>query len=518
MRKYLIGLIDRWEQQTIGLGGWIASALFIIFIRNSFESLVDYHKFPEATSFDLLHVPIFFFSVLLAVIVTLHLFTAVPIINVSRTGLKCFAVILVPVIIDFFSSFLTNKGTVAYNYIFENAGIKFLNFFNPFFSIPELPGSLRLEIAMITILSGSYIWLKTNRVAAAIGGGLTIFTCCFAYVALPALISNSFNLLIYPFIKLWTTEPVGATLDESVTVIVQLGLGVLLAGIWYARYDVFKCKALLNNFRWERCAHYCFLILLGLKLQMTANLFQDLFILIKGGSILLAIIFAFQFSVVVNDLVDLKGDEHSNPTRPLTQKKIPPGEYFAIGLIFLSWGLLFAWWVSSACFMLTLLFVAIYFVYSVPPFHFKRFLPLSILTIGGQALLAFLIGQTALSPPGEIPTIDTQVAFMVLLVFCLGAGVKDLKDMTGDKLLGVATIPVLMGEQKGRFLVACLAASGYVLSALLIVPTRAPAILILLALIFAGLSFWMINQPNAKEKNIFLVYLLYGGLLLTLIK
>ena len=63
MLNKLSAFIDRLETRPIGLGRWIAAALAMVFIRNSLESLVDYHKFPDVTSFDLLHVPIFYLSV-----------------------------------------------------------------------------------------------------------------------------------------------------------------------------------------------------------------------------------------------------------------------------------------------------------------------------------------------------------------------------------------------------------------------------------------------------------------------
>ncbi len=504
------------EKLPIGFGLWMATALSIIFIRNSLESLIDYGKFPDITAFDLVHVPVLFLSVLLGVILILHFFSATGVAALSRTCLIGFLVILVPILVDLIPAL---RGTPTnYNYVFENPGVKFLNFFNPFYSAPDIPISQRLEVAIITILSFIYIVVKTGRLVRAVLGALCIFLLIFAYGALPAFIINAFNGLVYPVLKLFLKGPVGATMDESVIVITQLFSLTGLCAMWYWRYDSHKFRAIVGNLRWERSVHYVLMALLGLRLAVPAVSFQDLFILFKIGAMLTAIFFAFQHAVVVNDLFDVAGDKMTNTRRPLVSAAMERQEYFLIGSIFLALALAFALWVSDACFMVIVFLVALAFIYSAPPLRLKKNLFSSMLILGLEAMLVFVLGQVAFSPPGSVLTINATVALLIFIIICLGESIKDLKDIEGDAATGVVTLPVLLGEKDARNLIGGLVALGYVLTAVFLVPHYAHLALTWFAFLFAGLNFCYIARSGANERGVFLLYFAYGLILFALLK
>ena len=128
------------ENNTVGLGLWIAVALSIIFLRNALESVIAVGSIPLVSPFHLVHVPLFFIALLLTIIVILHFFSATPILKVSRLVLCFFPIILLPVALDFIFVMLTG-GKVSYGYIATDAARSLVNFFNPFFLSKIFPSA-----------------------------------------------------------------------------------------------------------------------------------------------------------------------------------------------------------------------------------------------------------------------------------------------------------------------------------------------------------------------------------------
>ncbi len=511
--------VRRCEENNIGFGLWICTALFIIFIRDSVESLVSTGFFPAVSSFHLLHVPIFFISLLLAIILVLHFFSGTEIVKVSRIGLTFFAVIILPVVIDFLLC-LVLKREIVYEYITENVGKSFINFFNPFFKIPEVPFSLRIEITIITALSFIYVFFKRNKILLSLLGTFLIFVLCFFYIAIPGILSGAvlgfFRLLISlsQVINLRLGAGLMATVEEKNVVIIQLLFTLILAFAWFWRYDIKKWRALLKNFRYTRSFHYMLMVIMGLVLCLSGGQKTDMFVLIEMLGMLCAIFFAFQFSVVVNDIFDIDCDRISNKTRPLITGILDKSEYLKIGIVYLAFALLFAFWVSSTCFMITLLFIAVYFIYSIPVFRLKRFFPISSLIIGIQALLAFLLGQLSLERYAGQHFDYPSMQWLVFIVFALSSNVKDLKDIEGDRHCKVYSLPVIFGELKARKIIATLVLSSYLITSLFLYPMFRSSIIAVLALLFGLINYFYIKTKNAREKVIFYIYFVYAFIVL----
>ena len=203
------------EERKIGFGQWLIAGLAVVLLRTTIEPVVAGGGLPFIHPFYLVHVPLFFVSLLLAVIVLLHFFTKTDIVKVSKLALIFFPVILLPVMIDFFFVLLT-RTKVMYCYICYDVGLNFINFFNPFFSIPDFPLTLRLELAVIAVLSFSYIFFKRHNVFISLVGAFFIFGACFFYVAIPGIFVNfcvfltlsGFTFYIHVILCVWHRQPV----------------------------------------------------------------------------------------------------------------------------------------------------------------------------------------------------------------------------------------------------------------------------------------------------------------------
>lgn len=511
--------ISRLEAIDIGFGLWMASALGIILIRDCLESLVSLGSFPIPVLFHLLHVPIFFISLLLAIILVLHFFSRVEIIKVSRVGLMFFSIILLPVLLDFFIS-LAVKRDVVYQYIMEEPGKNSLLFFNPFVKLSQITFSLRVEIACITLLSFIYIRLKRSRFWVSLLGAFCVFVLCLFYGSIPAVLTEltvfffRFLLFLSKFIYLNMPPKLMGVVDERVIVIIQLLLTLFLVIIWFWRYDARKCQALWRNFRWMRVSHYILLVMMGAVLYFYDVRETDLFILVKIMGMILAMFFACQFCAVTNDIFDKEGDRISNRDRPLVAGALSEGEYLKVGFVYLALALCFAVWVSGACFMILLSFIALYFIYSAPPFRLKRFYPLNPVIIGIEAVLAFLLGQMSLAPQERQMPFYPPTLGLLFAIFLLSSHIKDLKDIEGDRSAKVLTLPVLLGENRARRASAAFVFLSYLLAPFLFSFVFYHAFIFALAFFFGMANFFYISKQDSQEKFIFATYLIFGLILL----
>lgn len=531
MLKKFITLIKRYENNAVSFGLWISTALCLIFLRDTLETVVADHSFPFVHPFHLVHVPVFFLSLLLAIIVVLHFFSGTEILKVSRLSLIMFVIILFPPVMDLIVSAF-NPRDISYGYIQDNLGRNFIHFFDPFFKIPTVPPSLRIEIAILTVVSFGYIFLKRKRVLLALPGAFCVFGVCFFYGALPAIFANlylffasvvgrfiQFLNVIFPGAK--ATGPYAirheGTLEDPSLLVIELFMTLIFTLIWFWRYDKIKLTALLKNFRFSRVFHYLLMAIFGLGFYFYNTTVTDLFIFLKIIGILLAIFFAFQFAVVINDIFDVVCDRRTNKDRPLVTGTIEKNEYLTVGSVYLVFALLFAFFVGDYCFAITLLFVVISVLYSAPPLRLKRLFPFSSIVIGLESLIAFLLGQFSLDERGILLFRNMPLWILVFLAFSLGSNVKDLKDIEGDRESGVSTLPVFFGEVLGRKIIAVFLFLSYLavpffLVRIFIIPRFMG--LVISSLLFGLVNLFYIVRRDADEKPVFLMYFLYIFLLL----
>ena len=512
----------------IGFGLWISAALSVIFIRDCVETAVVDHSFPFIHPFHLVHVPLFFISVFLAVIVLLHFLSGEKIDKVSKISLIFFPSIIFPPLLDLVLSLISPR-QVSYGYIQEDVWKNLIHSFDPFYKMEAVPPSVRIEVAIVVILAFIYIFLKRRRVFLSLAGSLLIFTVIFLYGSLPAVFVNLFVFfapLLHGFVRFLhffshSLAPEALTssagiLDDPSILIIELFVTLFLVVVWFLRYDKEKGRALLKNFRWTRALHYLAMVILGLSLYFLNTRTDDLLVFLKVTGILCAIFFAFQFAVVINDIFDIECDKISNKDRTLVLGVLDGREYLKIGFVYLVFSLLFAFLVGDYCFSITLLSVVLSVLYSCPPFRLKRFFPLSSAFIGLEALVAFLLGQISLDKEGILNSAYNPLWCLIFLVFFLSSNIKDLKDTQGDRQCGIYSLPVLIGEAKARKLIAFFVFLSYGMVTFFLYQTllfKHSPVIPFLSLLFGFVSFLYILKPNAKEKIVFLMYFIFVFLL-----
>jgi len=284
---------------------------------------------------------------------------------------------------------------------------------------------------------------------------------------------------------------------------------VLLLGLSFYLYSKRKFWAVVKNFRPLRSIHCIFLLLFGSVLffvfankSLSITLFDISFVV----STLLALFFAGMHAVWENDEIDVKIDSISNKKRPLPQYVLSPIEWKNIKYIFLFVSLGFAFLTSYYTFILILLFLGLFHIYSTPPLRIKTVPILSSVFMALGGLIITLLGFFAVSGTENLRAFPVKYAIYVFFVLLFVENVKNIRDIDGDSADGIKTIPVLLGKKKSKKVfgfisfLACLSVSIFLYP---------DFITILTSLIFGIFLFKFINKKDYQEKYVFLTYFVF---------
>ena len=177
-------------------------------------------------------------------------------------------------------------------------------------------------------------------------------------------------------------------------------------------------------------------------------------ILILAG-LLLAGPLVCGMSQAVNDWCDRHVDAINQPERPIPSGRVSAGWGFFTGITMSAISILFAYYLGSLIFFATIIGVLAAWLYSLEPIRLKRS------AIFGPGVVAICYEGLPWFTGAAIFTISlpNKEVLIVLSLYALGAHgimtMNDFKATKGDKLLGINSLPVILGR-KAATLVACL--------------------------------------------------------------
>ena len=177
-------------------------------------------------------------------------------------------------------------------------------------------------------------------------------------------------------------------------------------------------------------------------------------ILILAG-LLLAGPLVCGMSQAVNDWCDRHVDAINQPERPIPSGRVSAGWGFFTGITMSAISILFAYYLGSLIFFATIIGVLAAWLYSLEPIRLKRS------AIFGPGVVAICYEGLPWFTGAAIFTISlpNKEVLIVLSLYALGAHgimtMNDFKATRGDKLLGINSLPVILGR-KPATLVACL--------------------------------------------------------------
>lgn len=553
--KKIQDFIEKIENIDITFLGGVFLLFIIMFFRTFLENYANslnlYHMSGIIDTF--FHYPLWFSIIFLSIFIITQILTKEKIAKIAKIITIFSLVLITPPIIDL----IFNKiHQTPYIFIIGNYSELFKSF------ITYLGGGavgigIRTEVAFALFSLGFYIFYKTKKIKKAFLGIFLLYSTIFVMLAIPTFIFSIQNKITneYPLVNksniidFWyNKEPINAITanrtfilehnnysqpdfypssitqvlnQNSITLsIILLIINVILLGWCLFLYSSKKFFVVVKNFRYLRIIHYFIMVSIGIYWGikiLERNPIGSLFDLMSFISLFLAILFAWLFAVWENDEVDIEIDKISNQNRPLVEEgsQISLEEWGNLKFIFLTFSLMFAFLNGLYSFIFILLFIFIYHIYSTPPLKLKRFLGISSLLIGINALLAVLIGFFLSAGTENLSAFPVKYTFGILGIFLLVENVKNIKDIEGDRKEGIKTLPVLLGEKLGKLIVGFCLFFG----ALLV-----PFIFYLnlytfwLAIFFGLILFFLTNKQNFKEKYIFLAYFVYIIIFFIIIK
>jgi hypothetical protein len=187
-------IIINLENYPINFWQWIIGFLSIVYIRNLFESFSGRIVLPFPIAY-LLQYTLAFINPLLALSIILSLFSKETIAKVTKLMLFAWLFILTPPLFDILLG--RAKAVIGYLPILESQSIfyLYLNFFNPFITLPGTTIGIRLETVIACLLAFLYVMFKTNRLGRAFFSAVIVYFVSIAFYTLPYNIFNAWKLI-----------------------------------------------------------------------------------------------------------------------------------------------------------------------------------------------------------------------------------------------------------------------------------------------------------------------------------
>ncbi len=506
------------ETSKTSLGLWMVAFLCLILSRLLVESwLFGFESRPALFLwYEFTHNFLFFLLSFLLFLPLFQYFARVSLSVASNMLLFGFLVILLPPVIDFLVS--DGKGLWSF-YIFDGFFGLVSRYFTFFGDRPDMgiTYGVRVEVALVTIFFGYYVFLKTKQYLRAFCAGLSSYTLLFflgtfpSWAAMVVLgISDGRWMLRAPDVAGVFLSPLSffsrdlvdprSLLNVKMSLVYATLLPCVL-GIWLLWRHRTVFLALFRNARLPQAVYHAGLLFVGMGLAVIFShpkLSFGLFDILAIALLVVAVVSAWLASVVPNDCFDTAIDCETNPARPLPSGAIARSMFAAIGAGFFATSLLFAALVSMKGALFLLLYQAIAWGYSSPPFRLKRFPVVASCVSAVASVLIVFLGFTTLSPDGTLTTLPVSLVFLFLFAYAVSIPLKDFKDIEGDAKDGVWTLPVVLGVERAKLAIGAGIFFSYLASVFVF---RAPALFVP-ALLFGGASFWAVSLMQAKTGRL----------------
>ena len=479
-----------------------SKAPFIYFILTFFFA-ITLRNFLETFSTGIYISPLFFYHfntsyifLALALIILFYFATKEKIKKIAKIILPCFLILLIVPIIDLvFSGGQGLRITYMSPEYTENLLSKFLTFFGPDIKQGITPG-IRTEVALIILGSFIYFYIKKENLIRALFFSFLVYSLIFVYLAMPFVVQGCLELINQEY-------------NYSSLLLGKFYLLLIFILLVWTFY-IFNKKyflEILKDIRPFRLFHFELMFVLGIILGILSSdqlsvLTEDRFYYFNLIFVLISVLFAWLFSVFTNNLADYKIDKTINKKRPLVTGKISEREYKCLAAIFLLLSVVYSVVVSFEIFFLITLFIANYFIYSMPPLRLKRVTFFSKGLISLNSLILLMVGYFLIVKDIKIPS---DIIFFFLIFLTAAFNFIDIKDYEGDKKADIKTLPVIFGLKRSKLIIGFFLLMAYLAAWVIIIKDLS----FLPYLFFLGLvQFFLINKKNYKEKPVFLVYFL----------
>lgn len=515
------------QKTPMGLESWLISFTAIVMVRIFLEQYSSFmpNRFVLIDLPTIVHYYVFYLAATVSFMAIFLFFGKISLKETSAIFIFSLFIVWTPPIVDILTAGV-GKNLITYLFVpGKELVFRFFTFFHGHFSLGITLG-IQIEIALILFFS--FLYLKTA--ANAKKAGLAVFAMyffLFFFLGVPSLIalfSTEPNIIEFFKNSIFSSHILNVNTSPqfygSNMALIDLGFNKIMTGIFiiitfmatailFFQSHKEKFIAVIKNSRIERILHYLLLIVFGLVLSQVKIInWVDILILILT---FISFASAWIFSVCQNDIYDQSIDSISNPKRPLISKKLSVQEINFASKIFLVFAFLTAYAAGNYTLFFVLVFILIYYIYSIPPLRLKRLSIFNSFLVSIACLSAILSGFFLLNPEKNITSFPLSLILGIIILFTITTNIRDIKDIEGDRASNIKTLPTLLGEKKAKILLAILidiftlAIPWYFNIPILIFP----------AVITAILLWYFITSNNYKEWRFFAVYLTYFSLIIT---
>lgn len=514
------------ESEMISWARIFASLFCIVFIRIALESYSNLNQegvFMPWQSF-LLHIPLSYLAIYLSLLIVLYLITKENIKEVAVFLLYIHLFILIPPVVDFF----LNRGSLhEIAYLALNSKELFKYFFKAMlpFGVNGITLGMHIAVYLLSATIAFFIFKKTKNISKTILGIFCIYTVMFLYESIP-----SFLMIVGNAIKNISLEnplTFASFLENSLIIRISKGyptpieinneilmgqifwlLVVFQLCILFYIYEKEKFVAFISNLRIERILNYILIAFVGIFIAIHGIGYNDFYNpinLVVLSVFLVMLILNAALAININDYEDINVDAISNKDRPLIRKDFTKKEWIKVRysiILLMSLGIFL---LGRLSFFFLVLAQALYFIYSSQPLRLKRNFVSASLVIGTTVVSVAMAGFFLVSSSESIFAFPIQAILVLGITQAILSNLKDIKDYEGDKKEGIKTLPVLLGLDVSKKIIAIMYCTVFIFLPIYFNLENMFTIAVLCA-IFAA---YLIVKKHYQEKYIFLVMFIY---------
>ena len=399
-------VINYFENNNSHILLFVLTFIFIIIIRNLLEVFSTGY---EAGIENHYHYVLFYISIVSVFILLFSYASKEKVEKVSKLVLSFSILILIAPLLDLIVNL---GGKVGMEYMLPVNTDSLIISFLTFGGFSNLTFGLRLEVALIVFLGFVYFLAKTNMLIRSLFFVFIQYTIIFA-----------FGLL--PFVREFFFSVIGTNISVQTFYHLIFTLILFSSLIWIGYlYDRTKFIAILRDIRFFRILHYilffCIGLLVGLNWQFDIGFYNYVEIFIC----FIVIFLAGMFSIFTNNIADYKIDSVSNKERPLIKGAIRNKDYIILSVLSIIFLVMFSILIDYYILFFSMVLVAVYFLYSMPPWRLKRVPVFSKLMIAFNTFVVFLMGHYYIEGNLDAPF---EYKILILVFFGLQSILLTLK-------------------------------------------------------------------------------------------
>ncbi len=518
LRQYL-------KSVPITFESWLASVFGFVLLRTFFEQFSSFqaNRFPQLDPSTIIHYSIFYISTIFALSLILYAFAKTDIRETFVLSTLGLPIILIPPIIDLAYAGI---GGHLMTYLFVPASellTRFLTFWGGHIDIGITLG-IQIETLLGMVFCFTYVYLSRKNIWRGIGAALTFYIVIFLFASIPSIFalvgpegnSTSHTILQQIFSSRIIVDNLHPSFGASELALFDLGFNKVMLGIFtiitillsqafFFLVSKEKFLAVIKNSRPERIFHFFLLFLFGTALAHKAVWFNNWIDIMNYILAFAAFKAAWIFSVCQNDIHDQNIDSISNPDRPLISNGLSKEDLTLVSKLTLFFGLLCAYAVSIYVLFFVVLFTLVYFIYSNPPFRLKRFVIVNSFLVSLACLAIIMAGFFVVSTDKSILAFPSTLVLAIIIFFTAVTNIRDLKDIEGDRADGIKTLPVLLGLERSKKIIA-----GTICFFFLLTPWYFEMPSLYIPSVIASILMWYFtNKKDYVEIKGFAVYMLY---------